>query len=520
MPVQLTYPGVYVDELRSGVRTITGVATSITAFAGRARRGPLDTPVTLNSFGDFEREFGGLWEVSHLGYSVRDFFRLGGSTAIVVRIHSRDTGDLATITLGTDANRQLKLEAASPGTWGGRLTATIDKLVRPEPDGSTDPNLFNLTVTDKATNQVETFRNVSITPASPRRVDLVVNAESALVRVGTPLPTQPQSTATVTAYATGGTSDGKPIAAADISTGANFQRDKKGLYALEKTDLFNLLVIPPYQGTGVELGELDVEPVVVTDAVTYAKTRRAFVVLDSPAAWKTVTQAEAGAPAFVTTQDIATYAAVYFPRLRQPDPLRDSQVMPFAPSGAVAGVMARTDGTRGVWKAPAGLEAGLSGVTELTEPLTDAEIGRLNPLAVNCLRVAPGNGHVVWGTRTRDGSDRMGSEWKYVPVRRTALFIEESLFRGIQWVVFEPNDEPLWAQIRLNIGAFLNSLFRQGAFQGRTPREAYFVKCDRETTTQTDINLGIVNIVVGFAPLKPAEFVVLRLQQMAGQIPV
>lgn len=182
-------------------------------------------------------------------------------------------------------------------------------------------------------------------------------------------------------------------------------------------------------------------------------------------------------------------------------------------------MIARTDAERGVWKAPAGLDATLSGVTQLSLPLTDGEIGQLNPVAVNCLRLAPGAGHAVWGARTRNGSDRIASEWKYLPVRRTALFIEESLFRGIQWAVFEPNDEPLWAQLRLNIGAFLNNLFRQGAFQGKTAREAYFVKCDATTTTQTDINLGIVNILVGFAPLKPAEFVVLRLQQIAGQIP-
>jgi phage tail sheath protein FI len=183
----------------------------------------------------------------------------------------------------------------------------------------------------------------------------------------------------------------------------------------------------------------------------------------------------------------------------------------------VAGVIARTDATRGVWKAPAGLDATLSGVVELATPLTDLEIGRLNPLGVNCLRASPGAGHTVWGARTRAGSDRLASEWKYLPVRRTALFLEESLYRGTQWVVFEPNDAPLWAQIRLNVGAFMNNLFRQGAFAGTTPREAFFVKCDAETTTQDDVNLGIVNIVVGFAPLKPAEFVVIRLQQLAGQ---
>jgi phage tail sheath protein FI len=125
---------------------------------------------------------------------------------------------------------------------------------------------------------------------------------------------------------------------------------------------------------------------------------------------------------------------------------------------------------------------------------------------------------VVWGSRTLRGADQLADEYKYVPVRRTALFLEESLYRGTQWVVFEPNDEPLWAQIRLNIGAFMQSLFRQGAFQGRTPREAYLVKCDRETTTQDDINRGVVNILVGFAPLKPAEFVIIKIQQLAGQI--
>jgi phage tail sheath protein FI len=185
----------------------------------------------------------------------------------------------------------------------------------------------------------------------------------------------------------------------------------------------------------------------------------------------------------------------------------------------VAGVMARTDTTRGVWKSPAGLDAAINGIQGLDVALNDGENGMLNPLGINCLRVFPVNGRVVWGARTLRGADQLADEYKYVAVRRTALFIEESLYRGTQWVVFEPNDEPLWAQIRLNIGAFMQNLFRQGAFQGRTPREAYFVKCDKETTTQTDINLGIVNIIVGFAPLKPAEFVVIKIQQIAGEIP-
>jgi phage tail sheath protein FI len=149
--------------------------------------------------------------------------------------------------------------------------------------------------------------------------------------------------------------------------------------------------------------------------------------------------------------------------------------------------------------------------------LTDGEVGRLNPIGVNSLRGLPGIGNAVWGARTLEGADVLASQWKYIPVRRLALYIEESLFRGTQWVVFEPNDEPLWSQIRLNVGAFMQMLFRQGAFRGSTPRDAYFVKCSSETITQSDINNGIVNIIVGFAPLKPAEFVVIKIQQIAQQ---
>jgi len=218
------------------------------------------------------------------------------------------------------------------------------------------------------------------------------------------------------------------------------------------------------------------------------------------------------------TGDDTINAAFYYPWLLAPDPKQEGRPRAFPPGGAVAGIYARTDATRGVWKAPAGTDASLSGVIGVTLPMTDGENGVLNPLGVNCIRRFPVYGTVVWGARTLRGNDEIGSEWKYVPVRRTALFIEESLYRGLKWVVFEPNDEPLWAQIRLNVGSFMNDLFRQGAFQGQTPKDAYFVKCDKDTTTQSDINRGIVNIIVGFAPLKPAEFVVLSIQQMAGQL--
>jgi phage tail sheath protein FI len=215
----------------------------------------------------------------------------------------------------------------------------------------------------------------------------------------------------------------------------------------------------------------------------------------------------------------SSYAAMYYPRPQIPDPLNGYRLRAVAPSGTIAGLFAQTDGTRGVWKAPAGTAATLTNVPSLTYKMTDAENGVLNPLGINCLRSLPVYGNVCWGTRTLVGADQLASQWKYIPVRRLALYIEASLFQGTQWVVFEPNDEPLWSQIRLNVGTFMQTLFLKGAFQGSTPASAYFVKCDSATTTQADINLGVVNIIVGFAPLEPAEFVVLQIQQIVGQSP-
>jgi phage tail sheath protein FI len=297
--------------------------------------------------------------------------------------------------------------------------------------------------------------------------------------------------------------------AADYSTFIGDLATRTGIYALESVDLFNLLVLPGVTDSGI-LG----------DAAAYCEDRRAFLIADSP-----VTGIAGGDPVSDMEKAVTSpalpksrNAAVFFPWIKIADPLNGGQLRNTAPSGTIAGVYARTDSTRGVWKAPAGTEASLVGVQALTYVLTDRENGVLNPLGTNCLRNFPVFGPVSWGARTLRGADAMTSEWKYVPVRRIALFLEESLYRGTKWVVFEPNDEPLWAQIRLNIGGFLQGLFRQGAFQGQSPREAYFVKCDKETTTQNDIDLGVVNIIVGFAPLKPAEFVVIKFQQMAGQV--
>jgi phage tail sheath protein FI len=584
MPITPTYPGVYIEEIPSGVRTITGVATSITAFVGRTLRGPENEPVTVNSFADFERVFGGLWEESTVGYAVRDFYLNRGSQAIVVRLFhpsfandeerqtalnqarsQAQTGADAVAQAATNAAQQqgadansvrdaarnaagtaqspgpavtaaaneaapltraqlgvggLNLEARYPGSWGNRLRARVDH----DTVGPDAANLFNLSVRDGATGDIEVFRNVSVVQGHARQVDKVLGAESKLVRVrGQQLPSgrptkntppaaggDPFSEASSSGVASEGrASDGQALVANDF-TGSGMEAGKRGLFALEKADLFNLLCIPPFSRTA------DVDKSLWASAASYCERRRAMLLVDAPQTWASAADARdrLGSEVGLTSKN----AAIFFPRLRQPDPQRDNRPEGFVPSGAVAGVFARTDAERGVWKAPAGLGAGLVGVPELTVTMTDAENGMINGLGINALRSLPAAGRVVWGSRTLEGDDRLASEWKYVPVRRLALFIEESLYRGTQWVVFEPNDEPLWAQIRLNIGAFMQNLFRQGAFKGKTPQEAYFVKADAETTTQNDINLGIVNIVVGFAPLKPAEFVILKIQQMAGQI--
>jgi uncharacterized protein len=284
-----------------------------------------------------------------------------------------------------------------------------------------------------------------------------------------------------------------------------------GFNALDKVDLFNLMILPGdrevLESTYLQL---------IGPASIYCNQHRAFLLVDAPDSWTKIDIPIADASAVNSLRSLVVkdHSAVFYPKVQYSDAGLKKLI---GPSGMIGGLMARTDSQRGVWKAPAGTEAALFGVLDLEVNLTDLENGVLNKLGVNSLRKFP-TGIVNWGARTLDGSDDIGSEWKYIPIRRLALFLEESLFRGTKWVVFEPNDEPLWASIRLNLNAFMLSLFRQGAFQGSTPDKAFYVKCDGETTTQNDRNLGIVNIEVGFAPLKPAEFVIIKIQQIAGDL--
>jgi Bacteriophage tail sheath protein len=301
-------------------------------------------------------------------------------------------------------------------------------------------------------------------------------------------------------------SDGSPPNNASDIIG--FYDKRTGIYALLDVDLFNILVIPR---TALLTEQISID--IIGKAASFCEERRAFYIIDPDPA-KNLTDIANWASNLSTSKN----AALYFPPIMAEDPLENNHVRDMPPSGMIAGIFARIDSSHGVWKAPAGIEAVMKGTQGLKESIKDKENETLNRLGINCLRTFPIYNTVIWSARTRAGADSLASEWKYIPIRRMALFLEESLYRGLKWVVFEPNEEPLWAQIRLNVGAFMHELFQKGAFQGSTPIEAYFVKCDRETTTQNDIDKGFVNIIVGFAPLKPSEFIVIKIQQLADQI--
>jgi phage tail sheath protein FI len=514
-----TYPGVYIEELPSDVHTITGVATSITAFVGWAAQGPTDKATLVQSWSDFARQFGGLDSRSLLGYSVSHFFNNGGSQAYIVR--QVDTTSAVTSTTPAAAARVVEpgngftATAANPGRWANNVYGI--RIVQNPSDSTRFSLLVVYTAPGDPEVTVENFPNLSITPSDPqsRTIDSVVNdlrTGSQFIRisgVGLTQPTpNPPGSASPPYVLTGG-KDGAVLAPATpgFHTALNANgTGTGGVRLLDDVSIFNLLCVP---------GETDATT--ITSLQTYCRSRRAFYIVDCQ---QSDTFASLrGGPTGLTGPD-SINSAFYFPWVNAPDPLQQGRINSYPPCGFVAGIYAATDAARHVWKAPAGIDAGLSGASGLTFTLTDLENGTLNIQAINCLRNFSVYGNVVWGARTLRGNDQVGSEWKYVPIRRLALFLESSLYDATQWVVFEPNDERLWSQIRLNVGAFMQSLFLQGAFQGSTPQKAYFVKCDAENNPPSSVAQGVVNILVGFAPLFPAEFVVIQIQQkMASQAP-
>jgi len=626
MPINPTYPGVYVQELESPSHTIIGVRTSVTAFIGLADIGPKDKAIMIHSFEDYARNFGGLSKESNMSYAVFQYYLNGGQDAIILaldddpkkvvfsqRINGTnvyiDPVQQADPSLSSGQNLIL-FEAKDPGNSGKDISIYIERNTLNQ-----DKVLYNLYVKEniykylsknsndriytdndaRATKNnkellskskwlknsltLESFMNVSFLPDDSRYIKTILE-DSSYIRIFNSLPSEtfistnldslpglyhftylleknkdgeyivkteennnkkkivdpssvesieiteptvPPTTVTVNVLKIsipevdlkGAVVNEDTLIKRMIPTEQKDIENKKGIYALDDVDIFNILCIPPLKSDEIKL-EWYVKALSHLDN----KKRRAIILVDPPTNWRLKSDPiddSKGIDIPANSGIRHKNAAIFFPRIKASDPLQEGRIREFVPCGAIAGVIARTDGERGVWKAPAGMQAQISGITDLAVKLTDDENGDLNPLGINCMRVKPPFGIVVWGSRTLRGADQLTDQWKYLPVRRLALYIEESLYRGTQWVVFEPNDEPLWAQIRLNVGAFMQDLFIKGAFQGSNPKEAYLVKCDHDTTTQTDIDRGIVNIVVGFQPLKPAEFVILQIKQLAGQ---
>ncbi len=454
MPSSPTYPGVYIEEVPTGGQTIDGVATSIAAFVGWAARGPTDRAGLVMNWGDYDREYGGLDLRGLLGYAVQHFFANGGQQAYIIRLAHTDADTGAVRVTTPDATINLDFRASNPGEWANRYAV----LTRRRADDETRFGVMVAEVVNNIETPVESFESLSMDPADQRYVAAVVNERSRLVRVsvtGTPGPATapPVDTGFPSPRLGSGTpgDDGTPLVpdSAEFEAALQAGGGAGGVNLLDRVDLFNLLCVP---------GETT--PAVVSQLQAYCRRHRAMLIADC-AEMDDFTTLKGGPDAALTADD-AINAAFYFPWVNAPDPLREGRPRAFPPSGFVAGLYAKTDAIRGVWKAPAGTDASLAGAAGLTHTLTDQEIGVLDARAVNCLRTFNQQGVVVWGARTLHGQDNRESEWKYVPVRRMALFLEESLDRGTRWAVFEPNDEPLWAQIRLSVGTFLENLFRQG----------------------------------------------------------
>ncbi|MCU0306040.1 MAG: phage tail sheath subtilisin-like domain-containing protein [Thermoanaerobaculales bacterium] len=551
----MLHPGVYVQEIPSGSRSIEGAATSTTIFVGETERGPIG-PTRIRGKSEYERLFGGYLRMRNnaavplfMPHAIAGFFDNGGGQAYVLRAinaYRDNVGTPAAASTRAAANPdELGIAAASPGVWGDNVEVTFAA----SSDGDlnrfrvvvsyTPPTLPPATPTKRI---VEDWDRLSIDPTDESYV-LDVLRRSNFVRgtVQTPplaaipapegglpappaVPTEAQLLANSVALANG---DGGDLDLSDVTNPSYADLLTERL--AEITDAALIVAAPDRAMPSHPTHFTDDQHVTHSNAfITYVLARPLqdlFFVGDLPRLTDTFPASPAdravlharGAPGGPppTVSTASNYNALYWPHIEVGDPVglgADATVV-IPPGGHVAGLYARTDGRRGVWKAPAGVDAVLGSIRRLDFNVLDQHQDNLNPNAVNALRQVPVVGPTVWGTRTRQPN----SEWRYIPVRRTAIFLRRSIYDGIQWAVFEPNGDELWASLRATIGAFMETQFRNGAFFGTTSRQAYFVKCDAETTTEIDRAAGVVNILVGFAPLRPAEFVVVKLSQKVGQ---
>jgi len=498
-------PGVYVEEVSSGSKPIAGVGTSTGAFVGIAEKGPIGVAVLVTNWTQFVNAFGGFIKDGLLAYSVYQFFQEGGSKCYVVRTcHYSDINDPTTVSAVTSAvtlndaaaKPALRILASSGGKWGDKIAVTV----------KADATTFTLTVQYKNAKgeyrDVEVFDNLGLNTVE----DTVNNASSYITvekdawkEAGKDVTGSKTIPATITTAAalTGGNDgiakdDGTLLVASADYTGS--EKARNGLHAFDTVDDINIVAIPDCQG----------DVTTVKGGLSYCENRKdCFFIADSRKGIK---------PDDVLKDKKdnynSTFGALYYPWIKVSDPAGTTKVMPL--SGAIAGIYSRTDVARGVHKAPAGITDGyIRSAIGVERELTKGENDILYLPGVNAIRAFPGSGICVWGARTVTADP----EWKYVNVRRLFLFIEESIDKGTQWVVFEPNDPALWGKVKRNITAFLTGLWRDGALFGTTPEEAFFVKVDSENNPQDVIDAGRLIIEVGVAPVKPAEFVIIRVSQ-------
>lgn len=528
----LLHPGVYVSEVPSGARSIEGAPTSTTIFVGETERGPLG-PTKIKSRSDYERLFGGYYRVRVIpgsppdiditrvltAYEMDGYFQNGGSTAYILRaiesdsaVAERDVEDRASSPTSARC-----IQASSPGVWGNSVSVAFL-----DPSGADKEDRFRIVVVYEFPQTgerrlVEVWDRLSTVPDDENYVVDVLK-RSLYIRWNEAIePFLPD----LDEFGSLPTSDPEESDIVDEAVVLDGGVGGRSLTSVE----FGPLLAANLAGVDdaallvatcdALLDEAEPYQDYVDQFIGFAENRPRqdlFFVGDLPSL-RTDSETDATTATVKTKNALnpSNFAGLYWPHLVVGDVVGVGRnpTITLPPAGYVAGLFARTDGRRGVWKAPAGTEATLTGTIAIQHQLNDLHSDDLNPNGINALRQIPGAGRVVWGARTMIPS----SEWRYVPVRRTAIFLRTSIYNGIQWAVFEPNDEPLWGSLRASIGGFMETQFRNGAFAGRTSDQAYLVKVDAETTAEIDQAAGIVNILVAFAPLRPAEFVVVKLSQ-------
>lgn len=508
MPEYL-YPGVYVEEQDTGNQPIEGVSTSTVGFVGVAERGS-SAAVLCTSFSDYVRNFGKYLKQAdgtqrYLAYGVEGFFQNGGKRCYVTRAFS------STAVAAGRADAQMNIEAVGKGDWGnnigiiirattgGRFRLVVMYWSATPPTPVVDPT-SNDPSTLRDPNRrdpqlIEVFDDLTDNVNDPKFFERIVNNQSTLITVSQVAAGIPADVTTPTLL-TGG-SDGGALVPVDFTgDSGDAPGTKRGVDALSEIDEISLLASPDEFGLGETVGDISNS---LRDQCELMLDR--FAILNAPSA--------AGSPGTLVPPFASKYAAYYYPWVNVSDPYTGKLVL-VPPCGHVAGIYARSDNARGVHKDPA--NEPILGIDSLQFNLTDQQQAILNPNGVNALRYFRGVGNLVWGGRTISNNP----SWRYINVRRIFIFVEKSILRSMQWAVFEINDEPLWARIKRSVSDFLMGLWLDGMLQGASKEQAFFVKCDRTTMTQADIDNGRLICVIGIAPVKPAEFVIFRIGQWDG----